>query len=126
MLGITSWHFFTVPDVVVLLNNEGSDVASIGAIAETLRGEAASGMKPKDLMAAVRRKHPDVSKKEIVRAAFYALIESHSTNAEHLSDLHNFAIGERASDEETEAKSRKLRKKRKKHAAEPGTTTAAH
>ena len=32
------------------------------------------------------------AKKEVVRAAFYALTESHGDASEHLRDLHGFAI----------------------------------
>lgn len=38
--------------------------------AKTLRSLATAGMKPKDLLAATRERHPEASKKEVVRAAF--------------------------------------------------------
>ena len=58
-------------------------------------------MKPKELIAAVRKKHPEASKKEIVRAAFYALSDSTEGSAERAQRLHAFAIGERSSEEDT-------------------------
>lgn len=48
-------------------------MASIEIIAATLWTLVKPGMKPKELCAAVREQHPEASKKEIVRAAFYAL-----------------------------------------------------
>lgn len=100
-------------------------MSSIEKIAETLRSEAVPGMKPKELIAAVRRQHPDASKKEIVRAAFYTLIEGHGVSEEHRNGLHAFAIGERGSDEEADVKAGKLRKKKKQkgHAI---SSTVAH
>lgn len=45
-------------------------------------------MKPKDLLSAVRERHPNATKKEIVRAAFYALIESHGVSSVQAQNLH--------------------------------------
>ncbi|MBD8909513.1 hypothetical protein MZTS_23135 [Methylorubrum zatmanii] len=67
-------------------------------------------MKPKALLAAVREKHPEATKKEVVRAAFYALAEGQS--GDH-ADLHSFALTERAVDDDEPVKSVKLRKKKK-------------
>ena len=90
------------------------EMASIDEIAATLRGVAAAGMKPKALLSAVRERHPEASKKEVVRAAFYALIEDRSQGKgpapEQAGDLHAFAIQERATDEEAPIKRRKPRK----------------
>ncbi|MFK5600585.1 hypothetical protein ACFZ8E_26890 [Methylobacterium sp. HMF5984] len=82
-------------------------------------------MKPKDLLTAAREKHPEASKKEVVRAAFYALIDSHAADPEAVKGLHAFALGERASDEDAEPKAAKLRKK-KKHRKGAGDEHAAH
>lgn len=87
-------------------------MASLEAIANTLRSVAVSGMKPKALLAAVRERHPEVTKKEVVRAAFYALTESQGDTPEHLRDLHSFAITERAPDDDEPVKASKLRKKK--------------
>ncbi|SFK28262.1 hypothetical protein [Methylorubrum salsuginis] len=87
-------------------------MASIDEIAATLRSVATAGMKPKDLLGAVRERHPEASKKEVVRAAFYALIEGHQEpTPARAHDLHAFAIHERATDEEAPIRRRKLRKK---------------
>ncbi len=42
------------------------------------------------------RQQPQVTKKEVVRAAFYALTEGHDGSPEHIPNLHSFAITERA------------------------------
>jgi hypothetical protein len=89
------------------------DMASIEALADTLRSVATVGMKPKELLASVRERHPEVTKKEVVRAAFYALTENHGVNHEHAKDLHSFAITERAFDDDEPVKRSKLRKKKK-------------
>jgi hypothetical protein len=44
-------------------------MSDIQAIARTVSALAAPGLKPKDLMAAVRKQHPEASKKEVSRAA---------------------------------------------------------
>lgn len=90
-----------------------SKMASIEALADTLRSVATTGMKPKELLAAVRERHPHVTKKEVVRAAFYALTDSHDGSPERAQDLHSFAITERAPDDDEPVKVTKMRKKKK-------------
>lgn len=85
-------------------------MASIDELAKTLRSVAVSGMKPKALLAAVRERHPEATKKEVVRAAFYAVAEG---QGEDHSALHSFAITERAVDDDEPVKAAKLRKKKK-------------
>lgn len=72
----------------------------IKALSETLRSIAAPGMTPKALRAAVREKHPDASKKDIVRAAFHALTEERSQDVVGVAELHGFALVERVWDDE--------------------------
>lgn len=67
-------------------------------------------MKPMALLAAVRERHPEAIKKEVVRAAFYALAEGRS--GDH-GDLHSFALTERTVDDDEPVKAVKLRKKRR-------------
>lgn len=88
-------------------------MASIEALADTLRSVATTGMKPKELLAAVRERHPHATKKEVVRAAFFALTESHGSSPEHARDLHSFAITERAFDDDEPVKTNKLSKRKK-------------
>jgi hypothetical protein len=45
-------------------------MSDLQAIAKTVANLAAPGLKPKELIAAVRKQHPDASKKEISRGAF--------------------------------------------------------
>lgn len=97
-------------------------MASIEELANTLRGVAASGMKPKALLAAVREKHPDATKKEVVRAAFYALAEGQT--GDH-GELHSFALSGRGADDDEPVKAAKLRKKKKDRKAPP-EEQAAH
>lgn len=88
-------------------------MASIEEIASTLRTIVKPGMKPKELRAAVRERHPHVHKKEIVRAAFYALTDAPATGDAALADLHNFALSERGVDDlDGEVKPSKKRKKK--------------
>ncbi|QIJ77761.1 hypothetical protein GU700_16245 [Methylobacterium sp. NI91] len=75
-------------------------------------------MKPKALLGAVRERHPEATKKEVVRAAFYALTEGPS------ADLHAFALTERAVDGDEPIKAAKLRKKKDQKAKQEGQ--AAH
>ena len=78
----------------------------------TLQDVASPGMKPKDLVAAVRKKHPHASKKEIVRAAFYALTLGSTISDDKSQHLHDFAISQRGgSDDETPP----LKRLKKKH-----------
>ncbi|KAB1072560.1 hypothetical protein F6X53_28075 [Methylobacterium soli] len=79
-------------------------------------------MKPKDLLSAVRERHPNATKKEIVRAAFFALIEGHGTSSEQAQNLHSFAIGERGSDESEPVVSKKLSKKKRNQAQQAQST----
>jgi hypothetical protein len=89
-------------------------MASIEEIASTLRSIATPGMKPKVLRTAIRERYPDASKKEIVRAAFYALADASSASDEDLTDLHQFALTERGSDAAPEVPLKgSLRKKKR-------------
>lgn len=73
-------------------------MASMEVIAATLWTIVKPGMKPKELRAAVRERHPEASKKEIVQAALYALTDISASDSPALADLHNFALVERGQD----------------------------
>jgi hypothetical protein len=73
---------------------------SIEALSETLRGLARPGMTPKALRAAVRERHPEASRKDIVRAAFHVLIEAQPQGEIGVNELHDFALAQRAPDDE--------------------------
>ena len=88
-------------------------MSSISDLAAVLRQVASPGMKPKKLVAAVREKHPDVTKKEIVRAAFFALSDGHDADPAQSGALHDFALKERGTDDESTVQRRKPKKDRK-------------
>jgi hypothetical protein len=67
-------------------------------ISRTIQRLATTEMKPKKLFKAVREEHPDASRKEIVRAAFLAVIDNSDANPEKSVQLQNFALSERGGD----------------------------
>lgn len=93
---------------------------SISDLATILREVASPGLKPKELIAAVREKHPEATKKEIVRAAFFTLSDGHEANAAQTGELHSFALKERGTDEEATLKPIKLKKKNRQKTAPQG------
>lgn len=74
-------------------------MATIEQLAVTLQGLAGPGIKRKELIAAVREKHPKASKKDIVRAAFYALTSTVEGDVERAQRLQDFALSERAAED---------------------------
>ncbi|MGH1590122.1 hypothetical protein ACRBEV_19620 [Methylobacterium phyllosphaerae] len=88
-------------------------MALIEEIAATLRTIVKPGMKPKALRAALRESHAEARKKDIVRAAFYALTEAPQIGEAALADLHSFALSERRVDDvDGEVKLSKKRRKK--------------
>jgi hypothetical protein len=71
----------------------------IETISTTLNKLATPKITPKELLKAVRKHHPDASKKAIVRAAFYSIISNADSDPAKAERLQGFAIGERASGE---------------------------
>ena len=67
----------------------------IEEISITLTRLANPGVTPKELLEATRRKHPQASRKEIARAAFYALIANADTDVDKANRLHDFAVAAR-------------------------------
>ncbi|WP_342106149.1 hypothetical protein [Methylobacterium sp. SI9] len=92
-------------------------MTSIEEIASTLRNIAAPGMKPKAIRAAVRKRHPEASKKDIVRAAFFAVTEGSSANQDGTPELHNFALAERVAEDNAEVVLLAGKRKKKKHSS---------
>ncbi|AWV19844.1 hypothetical protein A3862_29865 (plasmid) [Methylobacterium sp. XJLW] len=86
-------------------------MSDIQALAATLRKLAKPNTKRKELIAEVRKQHPDATKKEIVRAAFYALTHDVDNDPEQAQHLHAFALTERAGEEEDAPPPNKSRKK---------------
>ena len=68
-------------------------------IAETVRQLAVPGMKPKALIAVVKERHPDASKKEIAQAAFLSVILSAEYDPEDTQALHDLAMNTRDASE---------------------------
>lgn len=91
-------------------------MSKIETLAATVSSCAVPGSKPKEIIAAVRERHPEASKKDVVRAAFYALTGGDALDGEKSRQLHDLAITERASDEIPPAPSKKPRKARGKKA----------
>ena len=67
-------------------------------IAETIRALAVPGMKPKELIEAVKESHPSASRKDIARAAFLTVIMSSDYDQEDTLTLHDLASEARDSD----------------------------
>ena len=91
-------------------------MATIEQLATELHALAGPGVKRKELVAAVRERHPKASKKDIVRAAFYALTSAVDGDTERAQRLHDFALSERTS-EEAEAPLPTKRRKKDRHKA---------
>ena len=70
-------------------------------IQETLLKLARPKMSPKDLLRETRKVHPEATKKDIVRAAFASIIAVADSDVEKALALQNFALNERAGDEQS-------------------------
>lgn len=88
--------------------------ADLTAISKTILELAMSGMSPKDLMRAARSAHPEASRKDVVRAAFYAIIANAGLEPHKLPAVHDFALKERAT-----TKTGSSSRKSKSHKKEP-------
>ncbi len=99
-------------------------MTSIEVLSATLWRVAAPGMAPKALRAAVREQHPEASKKDVVRAAFYALIDARSQDGLTLDALHGFALNERTPSDEPPVTIGKARRKKHRRAAERAVAEA--
>jgi hypothetical protein len=76
------------------------DAAELQAIGETLMRIVTPDMTPKQLIKAARREHPDASKKDIVRAAFFSIIANADQDHEKARNPRAFAIAERTRNRE--------------------------
>jgi hypothetical protein len=70
-------------------------MSEIENLARTIARLARPDMRPKQLIEAVREEHPKASKKDIVRAAFYAVIVSADKDPVQARRLHKFALEQR-------------------------------
>jgi hypothetical protein len=71
-------------------------MSRIEKLAATVSAVARPGLKPKEIIAEVRRRHRKARRKDVVRAAFYALIEASGQSGDKNQVLHNLAITQRA------------------------------
>lgn len=72
-------------------------MSDISAIAKTVSDLAAPGMTAKDLLKEVRKRHPEASKKQVTRAAFYAVIVGAEQGSQETGNIHGMAISTRNS-----------------------------
>jgi hypothetical protein len=91
-------------------------MATIEQLATTMQGLAGPGIKRKELVAAVREKHPKASKKDIVRAAFYALTTTVEGDVERARRLQDFALNERIGEDAEPLPVKRRKKDRRKDA----------
>ena len=71
------------------------DPSELQAIGDTLMRLVSPGVTPKELVKAVRRAHPQASKKDIARAAFHAIIANADEDLGKARNLQAFALAER-------------------------------
>jgi hypothetical protein len=81
-------------------------MSRIERLAATVRAVARPALKPKEIIAEVRRQHPKASRKDVVRAAFYALIEDGGQGGDQSQLLHELAITQRAPGDDKEKASK--------------------
>lgn len=71
------------------------DATELQAISDTLMRIVTSDMTPKQLIKAARKEHPNASKKDIARAAFFSIIANADQDQGKAKNLQAFAIAER-------------------------------
>ncbi len=71
-------------------------------------------MKPKAIRSAIRERHPEASKKEIVRAAFYAVTDAPGAAEGTTAELHGFALAERIAEDNADTVLKVSKRKKKK------------
>jgi hypothetical protein len=74
------------------------DAAELQAISDTLMWIVTPDMTPKQLLKAARKEHPNASKKDIARAAFFSIIANADQDDGKAKNLQAFAIAERVDD----------------------------
>ncbi|PAP95432.1 hypothetical protein [Mesorhizobium wenxiniae] len=65
------------------------------AIGDTLMRVVTPEMTPKQLLKAAKKEHPDASKKDIARAAFFSIIANADQDIGKSRNLQAFALAER-------------------------------
>lgn len=88
-------------------------MSQIETLAATVSAVALPGLKPKQIIAEVRHRHPKATKKDVVRAAFYALTGADRLDGEKVKALHDLAITQRAPGDEDKVASPKPERSKK-------------
>jgi len=70
-------------------------MSGIQAIAKTVSALATPDLKPKDLIAALRKQHSDASKKEVSRAAFLSMIQAAEGDPDQAHQMQELALASR-------------------------------
>jgi hypothetical protein len=65
---------------------------SLEGLTSALIANSRPGQQPRDLLRSVRRKYPSATEHEVVRAAFYAMIDVAEDDPEKADCLQDFAI----------------------------------
>ncbi|MBB4000849.1 hypothetical protein [Aureimonas pseudogalii] len=86
----------------------------IYAIAASVNELAQPGIKPKDLIEAVRERHPKASKKNIVRGAFLAVITHADADPDKVAQMHETALSARSTDDEAPVSTKVEKRSQKK------------
>ncbi|RRH91998.1 hypothetical protein EH240_31595 [Mesorhizobium tamadayense] len=73
------------------------DATELQTISDTLMRIVTPDMTPKKLLKAARKEHPDASKKDIARAAFFSIIANADQDHGKVKNLQAFAIAGRVS-----------------------------
>jgi hypothetical protein len=76
-----------------------TDSIPIQSLSTSLLTHARPGLRPKDVISAVRQDYPRVPKDQLVRAAFYAMLSVAESDMEKAALLHDFAMRERMRDD---------------------------
>lgn len=71
------------------------DADEMSAISDSLMRLVTPDMSPKQLIKAARKEHPEASKKDIARAAFYSIIAHADHDIGKARNLQAFALAER-------------------------------
>jgi hypothetical protein len=91
-------------------------MSDLQAIAKTVASLAAPDLKPKELIAAVRKQHPEASKKEISRGAFLAMIQAADGDPDRARRVQDMALASRGDhDEDDKSSSQSPKRKKSKH-----------
>lgn len=78
-------------------------MSELDKVARTIARMARPNMKARDLVDAVRKKHPKVNRKDLSRAAFLAMIQAADCNPENALQLQDLGLRSRGFEDEDDA-----------------------